>query len=78
MWWNNFSQGLGDAVMAADILVTNTGKLRVATYGRGAWETDLASITLPIVMKQFKAWEVQTGNQLSWTAKTIMSISPNQ
>ncbi len=74
VYWNNFSQGMGDAVMAADILVTNTGKLRLATYGRGIWETDLASLTLPIVMKQFKAWEVQTGNQLDWTVSSQQNV----
>ena len=74
VYWNNFSDGLGDATMASDILATNTGKLRLATYGRGVWERDLASLTLPTVMKQFKAWEVQTGNQLSWTVSTQQNV----
>jgi hypothetical protein len=74
VYWNNFSQGMGDCIMAADILVTNTGKLRLGTYGRGLWETDLASLTLPIVMKQFKAWEVDKGNQLSWTVTSQVNV----
>ncbi len=66
VFWNSFNSGLGDAVMVSDILVTNTAKLRLGTYGRGLWETDLASLTLPIVLKQFKAWPVDKGNRLQW------------
>jgi len=72
--WHNYSQGMGDATMVSDILATNTLKLRVATYGRGIWETDLASTTLPIVMKQFKAWEVQTGNMLNWSVSAQQNV----
>jgi hypothetical protein len=72
--WHNFSQGMGDATLVSDILVTNSLKLRAATYGRGIWETDLASLTLPIVMKQFKAWGVDKGNQLSWTVTSQVNV----
>lgn len=64
--WHSFNNGLGDAVMVSDLLVTNTAKLRLGTYGRGLWETDVASLTLPIVLKQFKAWPADKGNQLQW------------
>ena len=49
-------------------------KLRLATYGRGLWETDLASLTLPIVLKEFRAWEGDKGNQLSWTVSTQVNV----
>lgn len=75
VYWNNYSAGLGDATMATDILITSTGKLRLATYGRGLWENDLASLTLPIVMKDFKGWATDKGNQLQWIVSSQTNVN---
>lgn len=40
--WSPYNEGFTDATMVSDILVTTTNKLRLATYGRGLWERDLA------------------------------------
>lgn len=64
--WVSYSEGLGDAIMANDIILTNTNKLRLATYGRGIWERDVAPNTLPITLKEFNALPVAAGNQLNW------------
>lgn len=39
--WTNFSGGLPNTVVRDMAIHYNTGKLRVATYGRAVWETDL-------------------------------------
>jgi hypothetical protein len=64
--WINYSGGLGDATMASHIVMTNTGRLRLGTYGRGLWEANAASLILPITLKEFKGIPVSRGNQLSW------------
>ena len=40
--WAPYNEGFTDATMVSDILVTTTNKIRMATYGRGLWERDLA------------------------------------
>ena len=40
--WASYNEGFTDATLVSDILVTTTNKLRLATYGRGLWERDLA------------------------------------
>jgi hypothetical protein len=40
--WATYNEGFTDATLVSDILVTTTNKLRLATYGRGLWERDLA------------------------------------
>ncbi|MDD4575963.1 MAG: T9SS type A sorting domain-containing protein, partial [Bacteroidales bacterium] len=39
--WVNFSGGLPNTVIRDMAIHYNTGKLRVATYGRAVWETEL-------------------------------------
>lgn len=39
--WVNFSGGLPNTVIRDMAIHNNTGKLRVATYGRAVWETEL-------------------------------------
>ena len=66
--WTAYSEGLEDAAIVSDLLVTNTGKLRIATFGRGLWERDLAPTSiLPFVFKKFTVQETDRGNQLDWT-----------
>lgn len=50
--WSSYNEGLGDGVMVSDIVVTTTNKLRLATYGRGLWERDLAPVEAPAVRYQ--------------------------
>ncbi len=40
--WASYNEGFTDATLVSDMLVTTTNKLRLATYGRGLWERDLA------------------------------------
>ena len=40
--WSTYNEGFTDATMVSDMLITTTNKLRLATYGRGLWERDLA------------------------------------
>ncbi len=43
--WRPFNDGLPN-VMVSDLeIITATGKIRAATYGRGLWESDLATST---------------------------------
>jgi hypothetical protein len=50
--WISYNEGLGDGVMVSDIVVTTTNKLRLATYGRGLWERDLAPATTVVRSNQ--------------------------
>jgi hypothetical protein len=75
--WNSYSEGLEDAVMVSDIQFTNTSpiKLRLATYGRGIWERELAPQTLPVTMKEFSVLPTTKGNQLKWTIASQRNVS---
>jgi photosystem II stability/assembly factor-like uncharacterized protein len=69
--WTAYNEGIEDAVIVSDLLVTNTGKMRMATFGRGLWERDLApSSILPFVFKDFYVSAENEGNQLRWTIST--------
>lgn len=64
--WINFNEGLGDAVMVTDIIATTDSKLRLATYGRGIWERDIASLTLPVTFKSLQVTQGENANKLLW------------
>jgi len=73
--WIAYNEGFDDASMVSDLLVTNTNKLRVATYGRGLWERDLApSSNLPVVFKQFDVLPSLAGNQLRWIISSQSNV----
>jgi len=74
VYWNDYSEGLGEAIMANHIVLTSSGKLRLATYGRGLWERDIAALTIPVVWKQFRAWSVEKGNQLQWIVSSQSNL----
>ncbi len=40
--WAPYNEGFTDATLVSDMVITTTNKLRLATYGRGLWERDLA------------------------------------
>ncbi|MGB8195280.1 MAG: T9SS type A sorting domain-containing protein [Chitinophagaceae bacterium] len=66
--WTAYNEGIEDAMLVSDLLLTNTGKLRMASFGRGLWERDLApSSILPFTFKDFTVAVVNGGNQLKWT-----------
>jgi hypothetical protein len=65
--WTSYNEGIDPALLVSDLLVTNTGKLRMATFGRGLWERDLAPASiLPFVFKTFSVHETGDGNKLDW------------
>lgn len=69
--WTAYNEGLDHAVLVSDLFSTSTGKLRIATFGRGLWERDFApSSLLPFVFKSFTATVENNGNQLKWTIST--------
>lgn len=73
--WTAYNEGMGDAVLVSDLLMTHTGKLRMASFGRGLWERELApSSILPYVFKDFNVSVVNNGNQLRWTIATQGSV----
>jgi hypothetical protein len=45
--WVSYNEGLGDGVLVSDIVITHTRKLRLATYGRGLWERDMITPSIP-------------------------------
>lgn len=73
--WTAYNEGVEDAVLVSDLLVTHTGKLRMATFGRGLFERDLApSSILPFVFKNFSAIVDNNGNLLRWTVSTESDV----
>ena len=69
--WTAYNEGVENAVLVSDLLATHTGKLRMATFGRGLWERDFApSSILPFVFKNFTANAEDNGNSLKWTVST--------
>jgi photosystem II stability/assembly factor-like uncharacterized protein len=55
------------------IFYVGNGKLRAATYGRGAWETDLA-VVLPVELSSFKGKNEGNINHLHWTTATEINL----
>ena len=73
--WTAYNEGIEDAVLVSDLFRTGTGKLRIATFGRGMWERDFAaSSILPFVFKNFTANPGNDGNQLKWTVATETDV----
>lgn len=73
--WTAYNEGVEDAILVSDLLVTNTGKLRLGSFGRGLWERDLApSSTLPFVFKDFNVAAGPNGNQLKWTISSQSDV----
>ena len=74
--WTAYNEGIEDAVLVSDLQITNTGKIRAATFGRGLWERDLApASTLPFVFKKFIVKETTDGNQLDWTISSQSDVA---
>jgi len=69
--WIAYNEGIEPVMLVSDLQVNTAGKLRMATYGRGLWERDLApTSTLPFVFKKFNVRETADGNKLDWTIST--------
>jgi hypothetical protein len=74
--WTAYNEGIEDAVLVTDLLTTGTGKLRMATFGRGLWERELApSSILPFVFKKFTVLPTERGNQLQWTISSQSDVA---
>jgi hypothetical protein len=43
--WTPYNDGLTDATMVMDLVVASNNKLRLGTYGKGLWETDMPGFT---------------------------------
>lgn len=78
--WSNFSGNL-PVVAVNELEIQYSGsKLRVATYGRGVWETPLfVAGALPVRWLAFTAEKVDAGNLLNWkvageTPRTIFEV----
>ncbi|HYE56683.1 MAG TPA: T9SS type A sorting domain-containing protein [Chitinophagaceae bacterium] len=73
--WTAYNEGIEPAVLVSDLLVTPGGKLRMATFGRGLWERQLApASSLPVQFKDFTVRATSTGNQLRWIVSSQSDI----
>ena len=70
MAWTSYNDGFPDGVMVSDIVFTpSPRKIRLATFGRGLWERDLAPyIALPVNIISFDAARDNDANLLTWKA----------
>lgn len=74
--WNAYNEGFDDAAMVSDLLVTSESKLRIATYGRGLWERDMAPMaTLPVSFTDFTALAQEAGNLLQWKVQSQSNVA---
>ena len=66
--WTAYNDGFPDGVMVSDIVFTpSPRKMRLATFGRGLWERDLAPyIALPVNLVSFDAARDNDANLLTW------------
>jgi Secretion system C-terminal sorting domain len=73
--WIAYNEGFTDAILANDLLITSTGKIRLGSYGRGLWERDLAPYgTLPAKVSSFNVNRVGNINQLSWEVTEEVNV----
>ena len=66
--WISYNEGLGDGVLVSDIVITNTRKLRLATYGRGLWERDMITPTPQTSFTVNNTTQCVNNNQFQFTA----------
>ncbi len=73
--WIAYNEGFTDALLANDLLITSTGKIRLGSYGRGLWERDLAPYgTLPAKISSFTVNRVGNINQLNWEVTEEVNV----
>jgi hypothetical protein len=72
--WSAFFTNLPHVrVKNLKISYLGSGKLRAATYGRGAWESDL-SVSLPVELTRFSGENKGNENVLFWTTATETNL----
>jgi hypothetical protein len=66
--WTSYNDGFPDGVMVSDLVFTpSPRKIRMATFGRGLWERDLAPyIALPVNLESFDAVRDNDANLVTW------------
>ncbi len=68
--WATYNEGFTDATLVSDMLITSTNKLRLATYGRGLWERDLAvAPATGIQLSELQLSMAGTQNMVSFKAR---------
>jgi hypothetical protein len=73
--WTAYNEGFTDAIMVSDLAITSTNLLRMASYGRGLWQRELApSSNMPVVFKQFDVVATSTGNKLKWIISSQSNV----
>ena len=67
--WVSFNSGLPDVMVYSMDIQASAGLLRIGTFGRGLWQTDLNSTGLPIELLNFSGkYNVATNsNDLYWS-----------
>ena len=73
--WYAYNSGLTDATMVMDLQVAPNGKLRMGTYGKGLWENNMVTGSLPVLFESFRAWNTNQGNNLQWVVATQQQVS---
>ena len=73
--WYSYNSGLGDGVIAMDMLVAPNGKLRLGTLGRGLWENNMVTGSLPVAFESFQVSSNNNGNLLTWVVSAQKNVS---
>ena len=80
--WSSYNEGFPDGVMVSDFVFTPKPplpaqrKIRLATFGRGLWERDLAPyIALPFNTISLEAKRVNQLNEINWKINGEHNVS---
>jgi hypothetical protein len=73
--WYSYNDAWTDVTPVMDLLVAPNGKLRAGTFGKGLWENNMVTGSLPVTFQSFTATPSQAGNQLKWVIGTQESVS---
>ena len=73
--WYTYNAGFTDAVNVMDLQVAPNGKLRLGSYGRGLWENNMVTGSLPVVFESFQVSSNNNGNLLTWVVSAQNNVS---
>ncbi len=73
--WYTYNSGLIDATNVMDLQVAPNGKLRMGSYGKGLWENNMVTGSLPVAFESFQVSSNNNGNLLTWVVSAQNNVS---
>ncbi len=73
--WYTYNAGMVDATNVMDLQVAPNGKLRMGSYGKGLWENNMVTGSLPVAFESFQVSSNNNGNLLTWIVSGQKNVS---